>query len=96
LIAPGPATLGRNTEHSKPVQNFDMSLFKIFRVNERLKVEFRFESFNTFNHPQRTGLPGLDVTNTLGKSATLPGRFLNYDFVSGGRRTARAGLKIIF
>jgi len=90
LIAPGPATLGRNTEHSKPVQNFDMSLFKTFRLNERWKIEYRVEAFNVFNHPQQTGLPGLDVTNTT------VGRFLNYDFVSGGRRTARMGLKIIF
>ena len=90
LIAPGPATLGRNTERSKPVQNFDMSLFKTFRLNERWKIEYRVEAFNVLNHPQQTGLPGLDVTNTT------VGRFLNYDFVSGGRRTARMGLKIIF
>ena len=90
LIPPGAATLGRNTEFSNPVQNFDLSLFKTFRFGENLKVEYRIESFNTFNHPQQTGLPGSDVTNTTA------GRFLNYDFVSGGRRTARMGLKIIF
>lgn len=90
LIQPGGATLGRNTEFSNPVQNFDLSLFKVFRFRENLKVEFRIESFNAFNHPQQTGLPGADVTNTTA------GRFLNYDFVSGGRRTARMGLKFIF
>jgi hypothetical protein len=90
LIPPGAATLGRNTERSKPVQNLDLSLFKIFRFGENLKLEYRIESFNTLNHPQQTGLPGADVTNTTA------GRFLNYDFVSGGRRTARMGLKIIF
>jgi hypothetical protein len=80
------------------VKNFDMSFFKTFRYNERLKFELRFESFNIFNHPQRTGLAGADVTNTLGinTSTGLPGRFLNYDFVSGGRRSGRVGLKIIF
>jgi outer membrane receptor protein involved in Fe transport len=90
LIQPGAATLGRNTERSNPVQNLDLSLFKIFRLGENLKIEYRIESFNALNHPQQTGLPGLDVTNTTA------GRFLNYDFVSGGRRTARMGLKIIF
>ena len=90
LIQPGGATLGRNTERSNPVQNFDFSLFKVFRLGENLKIEYRVESFNVFNHPQQTGLPGADVTNTT------TGRFLNYDFVSGGRRTARMGLKIIF
>jgi hypothetical protein len=84
------ATLGRNTERSNPTQNLDASLFKIFRLSENIKLEYRVEAFNVFNHPQQTGLPGLDVTNTTA------GRFLNYDFVSGGRRTARMGLKIIF
>jgi outer membrane receptor protein involved in Fe transport len=97
LLIPTSA-LGRNTERSNPVKNFDMSFFKTFRYNERLKFELRFESFNIFNHPQRTGLAGADVTNTLGinTSTGLPGRFLNYDFVSGGRRSGRVGLKIIF
>jgi hypothetical protein len=89
-VFPGSAMLGRNTERSKPVQNLDMSLFKIFRLGENLKLEYRVEAFNVLNHPQQTGLPGLDVTNTTA------GRFLNYDFVSGGRRSARMGLKIIF
>src|SRR5438067_509448 len=98
LLAPGPATLGRNTERSKPVQNVDMSLFKIFRIRENLKLEYRVEAFNVLNHPQQTGIPGLDVTNTTGTDSTTgsPGRFLNYDFVSGGRRSVRMGLKIIF
>ena len=90
LVQPGAGTLGRNTERSNPVQNFDLSLFKLFRFGENLKLEYRIETFNAFNHPQQTGLPGADVTNTTA------GRFLNYDFVSGGRRTARMGLKIIF
>src|SRR6202011_5649661 len=32
--------------------NLDASLFKDFRVRERLTVQFRGESFNVFNHPQ--------------------------------------------
>jgi len=75
-----------------------MSLFKIFRIRENLKLEYRVEAFNVLNHPQQTGIPGLDVTNTTGTDSTTgsPGRFLNYDFVSGGRRSVRMGLKIIF
>lgn len=89
-VFPGSAMLGRNTELSKAVQNVDMSLFKVFRIRENLKLEYRVETFNLFNHPQQTAQPGSDVTGTT------VGRFLNYDFVSGGRRTARMGLKIIF
>lgn len=87
---PGPATIGRNTEHSNPVQNFDMSFFKIFRVRENLRLEYRLEAFNIFNHPQFTGIPPRDVTNTLA------GNFINYTQINGGGRNMRMGLKIIF
>ncbi len=90
LVFPGPATIGRNTERSKPVQNFDMSLFKTFRFTENVKLETRLEAFNVFNHPQLTGIPNADVTN----SST--GTFLNFDLLSGGSRSARVGFKILF
>jgi hypothetical protein len=87
---PGPATFGRNTEHSNPVQNFDMSFFKIFRVRENLRLEYRLDAFNIFNHPQFSGIPGRDVTNTLA------GNFINYELTNGGGRSTRMGLKIVF
>ena len=87
---PGPATLGRNTERSKPVENFDMSFFKLFRLTERMRLEYRLEAFNIFNHPQFTGVPPNDVT------ATQAGSFLNYDLIDGGGRSMRMGLKLIF
>lgn len=98
LNLPNGSTIGRNTEHSNPVKNFDMSLFKTFRIRENLKLEYRAEFFNVFNHPQITGVPGRDVTNTQGRDVTnnSPGRFLNFDYLSGGRRSGRMGLKIIF
>ncbi|MBX5477856.1 MAG: TonB-dependent receptor [Pyrinomonas methylaliphatogenes] len=87
---PGAATLGRNTERSKPVENFDMSFFKIFRLRENIKLEYRLETFNIFNHPQFTGVPSNDVTSTQA------GSFLNYNLIDGGGRTMRMGLKLIF
>lgn len=36
--------------------DFDMALYKDFRVTERSAVEFRAELFNTFNHPNFVGL----------------------------------------
>ena len=98
LNLPNASTIGRNTERSKIVNNLDMSIFKTFRINENVKIEYRAEFFNVLNHPQQTGVPGRDVTNTQGLDAVTgtPGRFLNWDFLSGGRRSGRMGLKIIF
>ncbi|MGH9906434.1 MAG: hypothetical protein ACRD8U_12735, partial [Pyrinomonadaceae bacterium] len=87
---PGAATLGRNTERSNPIENFDMTFFKIFRVRENLKLEYRIDAFNVFNHPQFSGIPGVNVTDTS------PGSFLNYNQINGGGRTMQMGLKIIF
>jgi hypothetical protein len=44
--------------------NFDLSLFKDFQIREQVKLQFRAESFNTFNHPQ-FGLP----SGTIGNAA---------------------------
>jgi hypothetical protein len=40
-----------------PTRTFDASLSKNFRVSERVKVQFRMDAFNLFNHPQY-GNPG--------------------------------------
>ena len=36
--------------------NWNIALFKNFKFTERLNMELRFESYNTFNHPQMNGL----------------------------------------
>ena len=36
--------------------NWNIALFKNFRFTERLNMELRFESYNTFNHPQMNGV----------------------------------------
>jgi Carboxypeptidase regulatory-like domain/TonB-dependent Receptor Plug Domain len=87
---PGAAAFGRNTERSNMVNNFDMSFFKTFAVRENLKLEYRVETFNTFNHPQFTNIPGHNITSTLS------GQFLNYALTNGGARNLRMGLKILF
>jgi hypothetical protein len=47
---------GRNSLAGPGRLNFDMGLFKRFRVTESKFFEFRAEAFNIFNHPQWTGL----------------------------------------
>lgn len=87
---PNARTFGRNTERSKAVQNFDTSLFKVFTLSERFKIEYRFESFNTSNHQQFTGIPGASV------AGSLQNRYQRFDLLNGGGRTARMGLKLLF
>ncbi|MBI4905452.1 MAG: carboxypeptidase regulatory-like domain-containing protein [Acidobacteria bacterium] len=45
------------------INNFDLSLFKSFKVREKLSAQFRFESFNTFNRVQ-FAKPGLQLGST--------------------------------
>jgi hypothetical protein len=36
--------------------NFNVALFKTVKITERMNVQFRFESFNTFNHTEFLGV----------------------------------------
>jgi hypothetical protein len=47
---------GRNSLAGPGRLNFDMGLFKRFKVTESKALEFRAEAFNVFNHPQWTGV----------------------------------------
>jgi hypothetical protein len=51
--------------------NFTTSLYKSFNMTERMHVELRFESFNTFNHTQwnqvATSMPQWAGTNNFGQ-----------------------------
>jgi hypothetical protein len=41
---------GRNIVRGPGLQNWDLSVFKMFPLNERMRFEFRSEFFNIFNH----------------------------------------------
>ncbi len=79
------------------INNWDLSLFKNFRVSERMNLQFRMETFNTFNHTQWAGV------NT-GMSLPNPGMTMvqankgNFGEVSGTRdpRNIQMGLKFLF
>ncbi len=43
---------GRNTVIGPGRNNWDLSLFKNFSITERANLQFRFETFNSFNHAQ--------------------------------------------
>ena len=48
--------LGRNVMPLPGTNNWDLSLYKSFRIGERLNSQLRLETYNTFNHTQFGGL----------------------------------------
>lgn len=64
--------VGRNTIQGPGYQIWDFSLFKNFRVSERVKLEFRSEFFNVFNHANlqfaKSGPQNSISTTTFGSS----------------------------
>ena len=56
---PAQGTLGnapRDVFRGPGRNNFDVSLFKNFRLTERFKAQFRVEGYNVFNHTQFTSV----------------------------------------
>jgi hypothetical protein len=100
------ANVGRNTVSSPGLNIWNMSLFKTMKFTERASVQFRFQTFDTFNHQNYSiGLPSnngaLDqATNTnplnTGYINVTSPLFLNkFDF-NGGSRTLELGLRFIW
>jgi hypothetical protein len=50
-----PGSASRRTIHGPGMLNFDMSLMKSFKISETKALQFRWETFNTFNHAQFFG-----------------------------------------
>jgi hypothetical protein len=100
------ANVGRNTVSSPGLNIWNMSLLKTNKLTERASLQFRFETYNTFNHRNfSVGLPtnngSLDQnTNTNPLNAgyifvTSP-NFLNKFSFDGGSRNLELGLKLIW
>jgi hypothetical protein len=97
------ANAGRDTVNSPGLNIWNMSLFKTVKFTERTSVQFRFQTFDTFNHQNYSiGLPSnngkLDQdtnTNPLNTSyifVTSP-QFLKKFIFNGGSRTVELGLR---
>lgn len=48
------------------INNFDLSVFKNFRIREKLRAQFRLETFNTLNHVQFGGPNTTPTSTTFG------------------------------
>ena len=92
---------GRNTIYLPGRSNFDFGAFKRFAIGEKAAFEFRWETFNLFNHTQYNALnTSMDCTganNTAGDlTACVPSSgFLHYSGAHDARRM-QFGLRFQF
>jgi hypothetical protein len=78
-------TSGRSILRAPGINNWDTGLFKNFVITEKVSFQFRFESFNAFNHTQ-WGVPVRDIANTnFGRITTARAARIN-----------QLGAKIVF
>jgi hypothetical protein len=102
-------TMGRNVFRDTGFRNVDFSVCKNFNFGERLKAQFRFETFNIFNHPNYANPNG--ATSGYGQGAnadpSAAGAFgcgcstpdqaaFNPVLGSGSNRAIQLGLKFLF
>jgi hypothetical protein len=55
-----PGTASRRSFYGPGMLNFDLALLRTFRLAESKSLQFRLESFNTFNHAQFFGAAAVD------------------------------------
>ncbi|MBI3679169.1 MAG: TonB-dependent receptor [Acidobacteria bacterium] len=77
---------GPNLLISDGISNFDLSVFKNFRILERLSLQFRSEFFNAFNHAN-FGLPDANLAS---------GTFGRVSQTSTLNRQIQFGLKLVW
>ena len=71
--APGRfGSIGRNTLRGPGINNMDLALFKNFEIGKGSRLQFRFESFNTFNHTQFNA-PVVNVADPSSDASSAPG-----------------------
>src|SRR6266536_453107 len=81
-----PGNAARNSIEQPGINNWDMGVFKNTSIHERMNLQFRWETFNTWNHTQY-GPANLSMTSVnLGKITGL---------LVGPRRT-QFGLRLRF
>jgi Carboxypeptidase regulatory-like domain len=98
-------TSGRNILRGPGINNFDMGLGKTVSLYERVNLQLRLESFNTFNHTQygidpstSTALGDAGIDTNYNDQAALGSSSDNFGKVTSARpgRILQLGAKISF
>src|SRR5580692_11077673 len=100
------ANVGRDTVSTPGLNIWNMSLLKTNKLTERASLQFRFQTYNTFNHRNPSiGLPtnngAIDSNNNAnpfnaGYIFVTSPTFLNKFSFDGGSRTMELGLRLVF
>ena len=89
----------RNFARGFSAGQMDMAVRREFPIHERLKLQFRAEAFNVFNHPNFGTIDGNLSDGTFGQArATLASSLgvLNPLYQMGGPRSMQFALKLVF
>jgi Carboxypeptidase regulatory-like domain/TonB-dependent Receptor Plug Domain/TonB dependent receptor len=89
----------RNFARGFGAWQMDFAVRRDFPIHERLKLQFRAEAFNVFNHPNFGTVNGQSGTATFGQAtATLANSLgvLSPLYEMGGPRSMQFALKVIF
>jgi hypothetical protein len=86
--------MGRNSLRGPGINKWDLSLFKNFYYSERVRVTFRSEFFNAFNHPSFSA-PATALNTT---ATSVNPNINNFDVITDTRdaRVLQFGLKVTF
>jgi hypothetical protein len=97
---PADGTLGGTTKgflRGPGINQWDISLYKNTRVGERVTIQFRLETFNTFNHVQFDGINTTISVPNAGQPVTEATRGSTGRVTSfRDPRQIQAGLKVYF
>ena len=91
-------TSGRNILFGPGVTNLDASLFRTFKITEKVNLQFRYELFNVTNTPA-FGNPGSNASNAsfnADGSVRATGGFTEITSASATERRMRFALKLTF
>ena len=69
-----PGNLSNNAVRIPGLQNLDATLSKSFALTERVRLQFRADTFNTLNHTNLSGLITTINTSTFGQLTTATAR----------------------
>ena len=102
-------TAGRNIWRDSGIRNWDLSVTKAWKFQERLTAQFRAEFFNVLNHPNFANPYGASngfgigaegdpsSTNNFGCGCATPDQAAGNPVLgSGGNRAIQLGLKLLF